>query len=162
MTTPIDFKRPPSPEPDGRRRQSAIVAFVGLALGLLAAGTLLTACGVITGSSEGDGAIYIEYVGNPSGVYDAVCDPVSEPPPGRIVELETLREVNVIDATYEYLPDGLEILDSTAPERFADCRDYDVTPVVSAPAATDATGTSVDETTTTLAATTSTTTVSTP
>ena len=87
------------------------------------------ACDAVTGSQpEDDGGIYVRYIGSEAGVYDTYCFPVREEPEGRIVEIERIEDINIIDATYEYLPDGLKILDPVSPVRFADCRDYDLRP----------------------------------
>jgi hypothetical protein len=87
------------------------------------------ACDAVTGSPpDDDGGIYVRYIGSESGVYDTYCFPVREEPEGRIVEIERIEDVNIIDATYEYLPDGLKILDPVSPVRFADCREYDLRP----------------------------------
>jgi hypothetical protein len=87
------------------------------------------ACDAVTGSSpDDDGGIYVRYIGSEAGVYDTYCFPVREEPEGRIVEIERIEDVNIIDATYEYLPDGLKILDPVSPVRFADCREYDLRP----------------------------------
>lgn len=87
------------------------------------------ACDAVTGSPPGDdGGIYIRYIGSEAGVYDAYCFPVEQEPDGRIVEIERIEDVNIIDATYDYLPDGLKILDPVSPVRYADCRDFDVRP----------------------------------
>ena len=76
--------------------------------------------------------------GNAAGVYDAFCTSVTEEPSGRIVEIDRPRDVIVIDATYEYLPDGLKFTDSSSPITFADCHDYDLKPVEPAPIPTPA------------------------
>ncbi len=87
------------------------------------------ACDAVTGSPPGDdGGIYIRYIGSEAGVYDAYCFPVEEEPDGRIVEIDRIEDVNIIDATYDYLPDGLKILDPVSPVRYADCRDFDLRP----------------------------------
>jgi hypothetical protein len=101
---------------------------------LLIALTVLSACGGGSSSSPGTHAdIYVRYVGNSAGVYDGFCTAVSEEPPGRIVEIDRPRDVIVIDATYEYLPDGLKFTDSSSPIAFADCHDYDLKPVEPVP-----------------------------
>ena len=99
---------------------------------------VLTACG---GSSDTPGVqsdIYLKYVGNSAGVYDAFCTSVTEEPSGHILEIDRPRDVIVIDATYEYLPDGLKFTDSSSPISYADCHDYDLKPVEPAPIPTPA------------------------
>jgi hypothetical protein len=84
-------------------------------------------CDAVTGADPADdGGIHVRYVGSEAGVYDAYCFPVREEPDGRVVEIERIEDENIIDATYEYLPDGLKILDPVSPVRFADCREYDL------------------------------------
>jgi hypothetical protein len=117
----------------------------------VAAVALLAACSNGARLAEDDGSIYIRYVGSPAGVYDAFCDPVSEAPAGRLVQLETIKDVNIIDATYEYLPDGLELPNSTSENKFADCHDFDLKPVVTTPATTEETVPTSDQTTSTSA-----------
>ena len=101
-------------------------------LPLIVAAGILASCGVV-GAADGDGSIYIEYIGSPAGVYDAFCYPVDEEPLGRIVELATAEEKNIIDATYYFLPDGLRILDPGSPFQYADCREYDFQPAAPRP-----------------------------
>ena len=114
---------------------------MALLLGLV---TLAVPAGCDGGSSSSSPSahedIYIRYVGNTAGVYDAFCTPVSEEPSGRIVEIDHPREVIVIDATYEYLPDGLKFTDSSSPITFADCHDFDLKPVETIPPPTGVPG----------------------
>ena len=86
--------------------------------------------------TRSDKSVYIRYVGNPAGVYDAYCFPVNDPPDGHIFEITKLEKVNVIDATYEFLPDGLKVDDPRAVVRYYDCKDFDLHP---APASTTST-----------------------
>ena len=107
-------------------------------LGLCAVGVVLlvstAACDAVTGSPPGDdGGIYIRYIGSEAGVYDAYCFPVNDPPEGHIFEITKLEKVNVIDATYEFLPDGLKVDDPRAVVRYYDGKDFDLHP---APAST--------------------------
>ena len=113
---------------------------------LIVATGILASCGVV-GAADGDGTIYIEYIGSPAGVYDAFCDPVDEEPLGRIVELATAEEKNIIDATYHFLPDGLRILDPGSPFQYADCREYDLQPAAPPPTTTAPTTTAPATTT---------------
>jgi hypothetical protein len=100
-------------------RSALLVLVVGLTAG----------CDAVTGAGAADdGGIYVRYIGSEAGVYDTFCFPVQQEPEGRIVEIDRIEDVNIIDATYEYLPDGLKILDPVSPVRFADCRDYDLDP----------------------------------
>jgi hypothetical protein len=109
------------------------------------AGVLLAACnGSGSPATRSDGSVYIRYVGNPAGVYDAYCFPVRSAPDGRIVTIDKLEKVNVIDATYEYLPDGLKVDDPRAVVRYYDCRDYDLHP---APSTTTPSGDTTPEST---------------
>ena len=102
---------------------------LGVGLASLFVG-VLGGCGG-RGSSEGsdDGGIFIRYIGSPAGVYEAYCFPAKDAPPGRIVEIDEVKKVNLIDATYEYLPDGLKILHpDLAAYPYADCGQYVVKP----------------------------------
>jgi hypothetical protein len=146
MTEPIETGPHSCTEP-GRIGTASVAALIGRSLVTLAAAALVVSCGVVAGQSDKEDSIHIKYVGSPAGVYDAVCDPVTEAPPGRIVELEAVADENIIDATYEYLPDGLQIVDSTAAPRFADCRDYRLEPAATVPTSTDATVPDLGQTT---------------
>lgn len=98
----------------------------------LPATVVLAACnGSGSPATRRDGSVYIRYVGNPAGVYDAYCFPVRSAPDGHIVTIDKLEKVNVIDATYEYLPDGLKVDDPRAVVRYYDCKDYDLHPAPS-------------------------------
>ena len=102
-----------------------------------AAAASLPACsGSGSPFTRSDKSVYIRYVGNPAGVYDAYCFPVNDPPEGHIFEITKLQKVNVIDATYEFLPDGLKVDDPRAVVRYYDCKDFDLHP---APASTTST-----------------------
>ena len=83
------------------------------------------------------GSIDIEYVGNPNGVYRARCSPVSEAPDGHIVEIHPGD--SIIDATYEYLPDGLKVEVPESTDVSYDCHDYTVEPALTEPETTPAT-----------------------
>jgi hypothetical protein len=104
------------------RRANALAAVAAL-------GVVVAACNR-SGSpfTRSDGSIYIRYVGNPSGVYDAYCFPVQQAPDGHIYEITKLERVNLIDATYEFLPDGLKVDDPRSVVHYYDCKDYDLHP----------------------------------
>lgn len=116
-----------------RRGSTAAAAAVG---GVLAAASLAACSGSGSPFTRSDKSVYIRYVGNPAGVYDAYCFPVNDPPDGHIFEITKLEKVNVIDATYEFLPDGLKVDDPRAVVRYYDCKDFDLHP---APASTTST-----------------------
>jgi hypothetical protein len=102
-------------------------------MGISAATALGAGCGQPSGTADQpEVAVEVEYVGNPNGVYYATCDPVGQEPSGRIVEIHAGQ--TIIDATNEYLPDGLKIIepDSTTVS-FADCHDYTVEAARTAP-----------------------------
>jgi len=126
-----------------RRGSTAAAASVAAAL---AAGSLVACNGSGSPFTRSDKSVYIRYVGNPAGVYDAYCFPANDPPEGHIVEITKLEKVNVIDATYEFLPDGLKVEDPRAVVRYYDCQDFDLHP---APATTTSTvpGTAPESTT---------------
>ena len=107
------------------RRGSSATAGVA---GLLAAALLAACSGSGSPFTRSDHSVYIRYVGNPAGVYDAYCFPVKDPPEGHIFEISKLEKVNVIDATYEFLPDGLKVDDPRAVVRYYDCKDFDLHP----------------------------------
>jgi hypothetical protein len=88
--------------------------------------------------------IVIEYVGNPNGVYRARCSQVKDAPEGHIVEMQPGD--SIIDATYEYLPDGLKLDAGRDNVVYFDCHDYSVEPSPPGPATT---ATTVPATTTT-------------
>jgi hypothetical protein len=88
--------------------------------------------------------IVIEYVGNPNGVYRARCIQVNSAPEGRVVEVQPGD--SIIDATYEYLPDGLKLDADHDTVVYFDCQDYSVDPSPQGPATT---ATTVPATTTT-------------
>ena len=113
-----------------RRGSTAAAAAVS---GVLAAASLAACSGSGSPFTRSDKSVYIRYVGNPAGVYDAYCFPVNDPPDGHIFEITKLEKVNVIDATYEFLPDGLKVDDPRAVVRYYDCKDFDLHP---APAST--------------------------
>ena len=112
------------------RRGSTAAATVA---GVLAAASLAACSGSGSPFTRSDKSVYIRYVGNPAGVYDAYCFPVNDPPDGHIFEITKLEKVNVIDATYEFLPDGLKVDDPRAVVHYYDCKDFDLHP---APAST--------------------------
>jgi hypothetical protein len=113
----------------------------------LPASVVLAACnGSGSPATRRDGSVYIRYVGNPAGVYDAYCFPVRSAPDGHIVTIDKLEKVNVIDATYEYLPDGLKVDDPRAVVRYYDCKDYDLHPAPSTTTTSDTTPESTPET----------------
>ncbi len=101
--------------------------------GALAAVSLAACSGSGSPFTRSDKSVYIRYVGNPAGVYDAYCFPVNDQPEGHIFEITKLQKVNVIDATYEFLPDGLKVDDPRVVVRYYDCKDFDLHP---APAST--------------------------
>ena len=113
-----------------RRGSTATAAAVA---GVLAAVSVAACSGSGSPFTRSDKSVYIRYVGNPAGVYDAYCFPVNDPPDGHIFEITKLEKVNVIDATYEFLPDGLKVDDPRAVVRYYDCKDFDLHP---APAST--------------------------
>jgi hypothetical protein len=113
-------------------RRGSPAAAAGVA-GLVAAAVLSGCSGSGSPFTRSDKSIYIRYLGNPAGVYDAYCFPVSDPPEGHIFEITKVEKVNVIDATYEFLPDGLKVDDPRAVVRYYDCKDFDLHP---APATT--------------------------
>ena len=116
-----------------RRGSTAAAAAVA---GVLAAVSVAACSGSGSPFTRSDKSVYIRYVGNPAGVYDAYCFPVNDPPEGHIFEITKLQKVNVIDATYEFLPDGLKVDDPRAVVRYYDCKDFDLHP---APASTTST-----------------------
>lgn len=111
-----------------RRGSPAAAAAVA---GAVAAVVLAACSGSGSPFTRSDKSIYIRYVGNPAGVYDAYCFPVNDPPEGHIVEITKLEKVNVIDATYEFLPDGVKVDDPRAVVRYYDCKDFDLHPAPS-------------------------------
>jgi hypothetical protein len=111
------------------------------------AAVVLGACnGSGSPATRSDGSVYIRYVGNVAGVYDAYCFPVRSAPDGHIVTIDKLEKVNVIDATYEYLPDGLKVDDPRAVVRYYDCKDYDLHPAPPTTTPSDTTPESTPET----------------
>jgi hypothetical protein len=128
---------------DGRATARRLAAVV-LAAGVLAFGA--AACG--DGGPEVPESI--QYVGNPDAIYYADCRRVDDPPAGHIVEIESGQ--SVIDATNDYLPDGLKVTDSdTGRVRYADCSNYSVVPRLPE-MSTIATRAAAEETTTTTTA----------
>jgi hypothetical protein len=108
-----------------RRWRAAAAAGVAGAVAVV----VLAACsGSGSPFTRNDKSVYIRYVGNPAGVYDAYCFPVNDRPEGHIVEITKLEKVNIIDATYEFLPDGLKVDDPRAVVQFYDCKDFDLHP----------------------------------
>ena len=120
MTVP-----PPARWTVARTGSAAAAAAVA---GVLAAASLAACSGSGSPFTRSDKSVYIRYVGNPAGVYDAYCFPVNDPPEGHIFEITKLEKVNVIDATYEFLPDGLKVEDPRAVVRYYDCQDFDLHP----------------------------------
>jgi hypothetical protein len=108
-----------------RRWRAAAAAGVAGAVAVV----VLAACsGSGSPFTRNDKSVYIRYVGNPAGVYDAYCFPVNDRPEGHIVEITKLEKVNIIDATYEFLPDGLKVDDPRAVVQYYDCKDFDLHP----------------------------------
>ena len=108
-----------------RGRSTAAAAAVA---GVLATASLAACSGSGSPFTRSDKSVYIRYVGNPAGVYDAYCFPVNDRPEGHVVEITKLEKVNIIDATYEFLPDGLKVDDPRAVVQYYDCKDFDLHP----------------------------------
>jgi hypothetical protein len=114
---------------------------VFLVIGAIVIAVLLLAWHALREHVDADapGTIEIDYVGNPNGVYHARCSRVSTAPPGHIVELDAGD--TIIDATSEYLPDGLEVHGPGSKTTAYDCHDFLVDAVPGPPPTTPPTST---------------------
>jgi hypothetical protein len=109
--------------PARRRRDAAVLVGAGFVAVVVA-----SCSGSGSSATRSDGLVYIRYVGNRAGVYDAWCAPVHNAPEGHIVTIKRLERTNFIDATYEFLPDGLKVDDPRAIARYYDCKDFNLYP----------------------------------